>query len=74
MDTMVFDMSRLNVLAICLLVFGKFFAGYLILLMIAKDNESNAIQQRIREKGSTPRNSEDSPQTHTGGEFEVQYI
>tara|TARA_R110001583_G_scaffold2413_20_gene17660 strand:+ start:1058 stop:1423 length:366 start_codon:yes stop_codon:yes gene_type:complete len=49
-------------------------AGYLILLMIAKDNESNAIQKRIREKGSTPRNSEDSPQTHTGGEFEVQYI
>jgi hypothetical protein len=25
MDTMVFNMSRLNMLAVCLLVFGKFF-------------------------------------------------
>lgn len=49
-------------------------AGYLILLTIAKDNESNDIQKRIREKGSTPRNAEDSSQTYTGGDFEVQYI
>ena len=48
--------------------------GYLILLMIAKENESHDIQKRIREKGSTPRNAEDSSQTYTGGDFEVQYI
>ena len=29
-------------------------AGYLILLMIAKDNESNDIQRRIRQGESTP--------------------
>lgn len=49
-------------------------AGYMILLMIAKENESNSIQERIRQDNSAPRDAEDSAATHTGGEIEFGYI
>ena len=45
--------------------------GYLILLMIAKDNESHDIQERIRQK-STPSHSSTSS-TGEDTEWEVQY-
>tara|TARA_R110000796_G_scaffold201493_1_gene317675 strand:- start:865 stop:1239 length:375 start_codon:yes stop_codon:yes gene_type:complete len=48
-------------------------AGYIILLMIAKDNESNNIQKRIREGQPTPHRDGDSATAHTGGEVEVDY-
>ena len=35
-------------------------AGYLILLMIAKDDESNYIQECLREGGTTPHTASDS--------------
>ena len=47
--------------------------GYLILLMIAKDNESNAFQERLRQENTTSCDSEDCPQTHTGGEVKLVY-
>lgn len=46
-------------------------AGYLILLMIAKDNESHDIQERIRQK-STPSHSTTSS-AGEDTEWEVQY-
>ena len=42
-------------------------AGYLILLMIAKDNESNYIQECLREGGTTPHTAGDSPNEDTVG-------
>ena len=46
-------------------------AGYLILLMIAKENESNNIQERLRQDKSTPPNSSTSTIEDTG--WEVVY-
>ena len=46
-------------------------AGYLILLMIAKDNESNDIQRRIRQGESTSSPSISSTSTHP--EWKVEY-
>tara|TARA_Y100000996_G_scaffold260757_1_gene205258 strand:+ start:261 stop:566 length:306 start_codon:yes stop_codon:yes gene_type:complete len=46
-------------------------AGYLILLMIARDNASNDIQGRLRQGESSPRTSSDS--TSTNPEWEVIY-
>ena len=46
-------------------------AGYLILLMIAKDNESHDFQERIRQDNTT-RNQSDTSAT-TDSEWEVQY-
>ena len=46
-------------------------AGYLILLMIAKDNESHDIQKRIRQK-STPSHSA-TTSAGEDSEWEVQY-
>ena len=46
-------------------------AGYLILLMIAKDNESHNIQKRIRQESSTPHSSTASVGEDT--EWEVQF-
>ena len=48
-------------------------AGYMILLMIAIDNESNDIQERIRERKSSPHNTKDGPTTHTAGEVVLNY-
>jgi len=48
-------------------------AGYIILLMIAKDNESNNIQKRIREEQSSSHRNDESATAHTGGEFKVDY-
>ena len=48
-------------------------AGYLILLMIAKDNESNDLQKHKRNKKSTSYNDTDCPSTHTGGQVKVTY-
>jgi hypothetical protein len=48
-------------------------AGYLILLMIAKDNESNYIQKHKRNKKSTSYYDTDCPSTHTGGQVKVTY-
>lgn len=45
-------------------------AGYLILLMIAKDNESNDIQKRIRQDKPTSHPLESSTLTHQGWEVE----
>ena len=42
--------------------------GYLILLMIAKDNESHNIQKRIRQEESTPHSAGDRTSTHPVGE------
>ena len=41
-------------------------AGYMVLLMIANDNESNNIQERLREGGTTPYTAGDSSQENTG--------
>tara|TARA_R100001509_G_scaffold116182_1_gene71057 strand:+ start:135 stop:500 length:366 start_codon:yes stop_codon:yes gene_type:complete len=46
-------------------------AGYLILLMIAKDNESHNIQERIRQESSTPHSSTASVGEDT--EWEIEY-
>tara|TARA_R100001440_G_scaffold65167_2_gene85954 strand:+ start:2137 stop:2499 length:363 start_codon:yes stop_codon:yes gene_type:complete len=46
-------------------------AGYLILLMIAKENESNDIQRRIRQGESTSSPSVNSSSTNP--EWEVEY-
>ena len=43
-------------------------AGYIILLMIAKDNESNDIQKRIREESATSHTNKDSLDEDTVGE------
>ena len=43
-------------------------AGYIILLMIAKDNESNDIQKRIRERGTASHTDRDSLDEDTVGE------
>tara|TARA_R110000765_G_scaffold203176_1_gene308360 strand:- start:124 stop:474 length:351 start_codon:yes stop_codon:yes gene_type:complete len=42
-------------------------AGYIILLMIAKDNESNDIQKRIREGGTSSHTAGDSSISYSGG-------
>ena len=44
-------------------------AGYLILLMIAKDNESNYIQKCLREGGTTPHTASDSAKEDPRGKF-----
>ena len=43
-------------------------AGYIILLMIAKDNESNNIQKRIREGSTSPHTAEHGAEKDTVGE------
>tara|TARA_R110002012_G_scaffold25934_3_gene85206 strand:+ start:246 stop:524 length:279 start_codon:yes stop_codon:yes gene_type:complete len=43
-------------------------AGYIILLMIAKDNESNDIQKRIRERSATSHTDIKSSDEDTVGE------
>ena len=43
-------------------------AGYMVLLMIANDNESNDIQERLREGGTTPHTAEHSIEEDTVGE------
>ena len=43
-------------------------AGYMVLLMIAIDNESNNIQERLREEGTTSYTAGDSTQEDTVGE------
>ena len=43
-------------------------AGYMVLLMIANDNESNNIQERLREGGTTPHTAEHSIEEDTVGE------
>ena len=43
-------------------------AGYIILLMIAKDNESNDIQKRIRERSTTSHTDKDGLDEDTVGE------
>ena len=47
-------------------------AGYLILLMIARDNESNDIQERVRQ-GEPARNST-STSVGENSEWEVEYF
>ena len=46
-------------------------AGYLILLMIARDNESHDIQKRLRQDDSSSHQSDTSTTTDSG--WEVQY-
>jgi hypothetical protein len=46
-------------------------AGYLILLMIAKENESNDIQKRLRQDFTSSHSASDSTAKNT--EWEVQY-
>ena len=48
-------------------------AGYLILLMVAKDNESNSIQGHKRHKQPISLDFNDSPTSHTGGKIKVTY-
>ena len=43
-------------------------AGYMILLMIALDNESNDIQERLREEGTTSHTAGDGTEEDTVGE------
>ena len=43
-------------------------AGYMVLLMIALDNESNNIQERLREEGTTSHTAGDSTEEDTVGE------
>ena len=43
-------------------------AGYIILLMIAQDNEGNDIQKRIRERGTASHTNRDSLDEDTVGE------
>ena len=45
-------------------------AGYIILLIIAKENESNDIQKRIREGGTASHTAGDCPVTYTAGKLE----
>mgnify|MGYP001329287734 FL=1 len=45
--------------------------GYLILLMIAKDNESHDIQKRIRQESTSPHST--TARTGEDPEWEVQY-
>ena len=44
-------------------------AGYMILLMIANNNESNDIQERLREGGTTPHTTTDSTKEDPRGKF-----
>ena len=44
-------------------------AGYMVLLMIANDNESNNIQERLREGGTTPHTTSDSTKDDPRGKF-----
>ena len=44
-------------------------AGYMVLLMIANDNESNDIQERLREGGTTPHTISDSAKKDPRGKF-----
>ena len=44
-------------------------AGYMILLMIANENESNNIQERLREGGTTPHTTSDSAKEDPRGKF-----
>tara|TARA_R100001443_G_scaffold111961_1_gene125164 strand:- start:787 stop:1161 length:375 start_codon:yes stop_codon:yes gene_type:complete len=44
-------------------------AGYMILLMIANENESNNIQERLREGGTTPHTTSDSTKEDPRGKF-----
>jgi len=46
-------------------------AGYLILLMIAKDNESNDIQERLRQDGSSSYST--TAGSGKDSEWEVEY-
>lgn len=48
--------------------------GYLILLMIAKDNESHDIQKRIRQDQPSPHQLNTSVTTHSGGQVEYDSI
>ena len=48
-------------------------AGYMILLMIAIDNESNDIQERIRAGESSSHNIKNSVTTNSGGEVVFDY-
>ncbi len=43
-------------------------AGYMILLMIALDNESNDIQERLREEGTTSHTAANGTEEDTVGE------
>ncbi len=43
-------------------------AGYMVLLMIALDNESNNIQERLREEDTTSHTAGDSSEEDTVGE------
>ena len=45
-------------------------AGYLILLMIAKENESNNFQKRLRQDEPPRNNTKDSTTTDTGREVQ----
>ena len=47
--------------------------GYLILLMIAKENESNGIQRHKGHKKSSPRNTSDYATADSDGEVFVSY-
>ena len=42
-------------------------AGYMVLLMIANDNESNNIQERLRQGGTTSHTTRDSSKKNTDG-------
>ena len=44
-------------------------AGYMVLLMIANENESNNIQERLREGGTTPHTTSDSTKKDPRGKF-----
>ena len=46
-------------------------AGYMILLMIAKDNESNDIQKRLREDNASSHNATNSAGSNQ--EWSVEY-
>ena len=48
-------------------------AGYMMLLMIAIDNESNDIQERIREGESSSHNIKHSVTMNSGGEVVFDY-
>ena len=44
-------------------------AGYMVLLMIANDNESNNIQERLRQGGTAPHTTSDSTKEDPRGKF-----
>ena len=44
-------------------------AGYMVLLMIANDNESNNIQERLRQGGTASHTASDSAKKNTGGQI-----